>query len=506
MVTRVVRGEGGVTVLPLLVVVVIISAIGFGLVGVMNTDITHATIQGAVSRSFFITQAGVHEAIVRLKANALYRTVAYPSGVSPTAFGSGEFRIWVEDYAEDTVQITVRGRGVSAGRAAASEVRVIALVGPPITFGLFGVSTVGAQGATSRTYLAPWRPTGPGEPRAPNAGSFLDIHFQDTGIRLNAVSETSPDTVTLRDGTFNDWALYGFASQPAYDPNAAEPWILAAFGDIVKAQPDTGAVLHPCDPPTLYACLTKQASPVDIPSMYQLRETENMKHVYMSRVRKRVLPRAYLSSEPLLAEATDNTANASVNTAAGISHGNAVYTAAEFASLVTYLNNNPGQVVKGTLYVTGNVQIGHNLTLSPTLNDGTLAVEGNLTLATNKSLTIRHGVESCPVVGPCAAREKVALAVFPGGGLTGRFIMQGGPQQRFTADGLVYTSDGMVVDPQAMVDLVGAMYHGSANNSVPSYLSKNATTVIRFDPLATTPLLANSGAIGVTILSWQQMR
>ena len=134
MLMRVVRGEDGVTVLPVLVVVVIISAIGFGLVGVMNTDITHATIQGAVSRSFFITQAGVQEAVVRLKANPLYRTVAYPGSVSPIAFGSGEFWMWVEDYAEDTVQITIRGRGVSAGRAASSGVRVIALVGPPITF------------------------------------------------------------------------------------------------------------------------------------------------------------------------------------------------------------------------------------------------------------------------------------------------------------------------------------------------------------------------------------
>lgn len=500
MLMRVVRGEDGVTILPVLVVVVIISAIGFGLVGVMNTDITHATIQGAVSRSFFITQAGVQEAVVRLKANPLYRTVAYPGSVSPIAFGSGEFWMWVEDYAEDTVQITIRGRGVSAGRAASSGVRVIALVGPPITFGLFGVSTVGAQGATARTYLAPWLPTGPGEPRGPNAGSFLDVNFQDTGIRLNAVSETSPTTLILRDGTFNDWELYGFASRPAYDPNAAEPWILAAFGDIVKAQPDTGAVLHPCDPPSWYACLTKQSSPIDIQTIYQLRGVEDMKHAYMSRVRKRILPRAFLPSAPLLAEATANTVNAAVNAAAGIPHANAVYSAAEFAALLTYLQTNPGPV-SGTVYVQGDLTIANNFTLQA----GTLAVEGNLTLATNRTLNILHDILNPDPDVAAAARQKVAVAVFPGGASTGRFIMQA-DGSRLEADGLVYTSDGMEVNPNAFVDLVGAMYHGSADGSIPSFRNKNATVVIRFSPLATTPLRANSGAIGVKILSWQQMR
>src|SRR3990172_3763568 len=86
MAWRSVWGEEGMAVLPVLVVVAIISAIGFGLVGVMNTDITHATIQGAVSRSYFVTQAGLQDAIVQLKANPLYRTAAYPAAVAPHTF------------------------------------------------------------------------------------------------------------------------------------------------------------------------------------------------------------------------------------------------------------------------------------------------------------------------------------------------------------------------------------------------------------------------------------
>src|SRR3989304_7351536 len=143
---RSVWGEEGLAVLPVLVVVAIISAIGFGLVGVMNTDITHATIQGAISRSYFVTQAGLQDAIVQLKANPLYRPAASPAGVAPQTFGGGQFWLWVEDYAEDMVQITSRGRATTAGRTVTAEGGAIVLVGPPVTFGLVGASPRGAPG------------------------------------------------------------------------------------------------------------------------------------------------------------------------------------------------------------------------------------------------------------------------------------------------------------------------------------------------------------------------
>ncbi len=127
MMPRGVWGEAGVTVVPVLVVVLVVSAIGIGLVGVMNTDITHATIQGAVSRSYFVTQAGLEDAVVQLKANALFRTAPYPAVVGAQNFGGGQFWLWVEDYAEDMVQITSRGRATTAGRTVTAEVRAIVL-------------------------------------------------------------------------------------------------------------------------------------------------------------------------------------------------------------------------------------------------------------------------------------------------------------------------------------------------------------------------------------------
>lgn len=520
-----VRQEDGMAVVPVLIVVVIISAIGFGMIGVMNTDITHATIQGVVSRSFFVAQAGAQNALVCLKGPnpPVCRTSPYPATVDPIPFDSGQFWVWVEDYGGTDSgfwQVTSRGRATTAGRTVTAEVRVI--VGP-LNIGLFGESTVAAQGANSRTYLAPWRTVAPGVPRAPNMGSFLDINFQDTGTRLNAVSETSADTVTLRGVTFNDWELYGFTTRPVYDPNDTEPWILAVFGDIIKAQPDTNPWLHSCSPPSMYACLTVQNSSTDIQTINYLRGVENMRHVYMNNARARVLPQASLDPVQFFNEATANTANAPVNVGAGVPNPTncgagscAAYTAAEFACVLAYLNSNPGQSIAGMNYVRGDVQIGGTARIAcgggrPTnralasdlvIRDGTLVVEGDLTMSNNTTLTIQHDIlNPVPAVAD-AARQTVALALFPNGSSRGRFIMQGGALQRFVADGLVYTSDGMEVGQQALVDVIGAMYHRTANNTLPSFDNINGTTVLRFDPLATRRLRS----FGIEILSWQQLR
>ncbi|MGH2452314.1 MAG: hypothetical protein ACRDF5_00905, partial [bacterium] len=141
------------------------------------------------------------------------------------------------------------------------------------------------------------------------------------------------------------------------------------------------------------------------------------------------------------------------------------------------------------------------------LTDGTLAIEGNLTMDNNSTLTIQHDIYNANPVIADAARQMIALALFPGAGPNswGRLIMQGGSQQKLVVDGLLYTSDGIDIGPQAMVDLIGAMYHNTTNNTRPSFESTNATTVIRYDSLAGSRL-ASAPAIAVTILSWQQLR
>jgi hypothetical protein len=81
---------------------------------------------------------------------------------------------------------------------------------------------------------------------------------------------------------------------------------------------------------------------------------------------------------------------------------------------------------------------------------------------------------------------------------SGRLVMCAG--STLVVDGLVYTQDGMAIQPQAFVDQVGAMYHNNRGTSNPSFMIQDATLVLRFDPLA----LSTFGT-GITTLSWQQL-
>jgi hypothetical protein len=67
-------------------------------------------------------------------------------------------------------------------------------------------------------------------------------------------------------------------------------------------------------------------------------------------------------------------------------------------------------------------------------------------------------------------------------------------------DGLVYTRDGMAPGPQASLDQIGAMSHGTTGTENPSFTMTDARVVIRFDPLALTVF-----GKGIAIVSWQQV-
>jgi len=71
---------------------------------------------------------------------------------------------------------------------------------------------------------------------------------------------------------------------------------------------------------------------------------------------------------------------------------------------------------------------------------------------------------------------------------------------KLVADGLIYTQDGMVIEPTAYIDQVGAMYHNNRGTSNPSFALDDATFVLRFDPLALSVF-----GTGLSIVSWQQL-
>src|SRR5437588_6088829 len=254
------RGERGVAMIALLATALIVSVVSIALIGLMHTDLTHASIQFAVSRSFYLAQAGLAEATAQASAAADPAAYATPDRGVTMPYGSGRFTYWVDAgpaggcgpglktlVAEGEVDFLRRTIGVRVGACAVG--------GTPELAVLFGVGLVQFQGAASRVYLAPYLMGTPGG--GGSLGSFTEINFADTDARLNALSEAATETVTLRDGTFADYQLFGFPEAPDYNPSPAAapaPWITSVFGDIIKAKPAAGPMPNSCGTPR--ACAT----------------------------------------------------------------------------------------------------------------------------------------------------------------------------------------------------------------------------------------------------------
>ena len=501
--------ERGLVMIALLVTILIVTIVSLSLVGLMNTDMTHASIQYAVARSFYIAQAGLEEAKVQVFAATDPSAYATPAEGVTQSYGGGQFTYWVDP---DTGQKTACGAGLktleAAGQVAvlrrtiSTRVRACGVAGVPFLTALFGVSRVQFQGAATRLFLAP-SPIGT-LGRGGNLGSYTEINFPDNGVRLNAVSDVTSDSVTLRDGRYLDYMLFGFATVPRYDPTPTTdpaPWILGAFGDFVKARPTTEPALNPCGTP--YACVTVGHSLTDVKRISDLRGANYYPHVYMNGMREESLPRLSLNPGTFWTQAAQNTANEAINKRLEFPQKDSVYELKQFYQIVAYLAASPGKSLQGTVYVTGSFRF----TQSVDLGNVTLAVEGDLIIADNARVAIRHDLSDASgrrtpgmvVFGFAAPAERSTnecAGEHTNG--SGRIVLCEG--STLVVDGLVYTQDGMAVHSRAFVDQVGAMYHNNRGTANPSFSTQDATVVLRFDPLALSVF-----GTGIAILSWQQL-
>jgi hypothetical protein len=543
------RDERGLALIVVLITTIIVMSIGAALVGLMNTDITHAGIHHAKARSYYLALTGLQQAKAAIFAASdpvTYTTTT--SGVTGT-YGGGSYTYWIDAGPATRCPaglktLEARGEVAYLARTISSRVLACGVPGVPSLAALFAVSLIEAQGATSRTFLAPAAcvltppppPCAPGAPRGPNIGSFKEINFNDPGLRINALSETGIETVTLREGTMEDYKLFGFSERPIYETNPAvdpTPWILSVFGDIVKAQPTTGPIANPCVPATLFACVTVQNGTNDVMSMAELRRDQNMKHTYMNGMPQQVLPRlcdpalpqadrrGCLDSEAFRLAAAGNTANATINANAGlVAKTDSAYSPADFDKIATYLAANCPAVacLQGTVYIDGSYTFTKNVNLGGNAGNVTLVIRGDLAVNLNFSLTNRHNLST--VAGRRTPGILVLGLANPMNGSTnickgeqangsGRLILCGGANQLLIADGLLYTADGLFVGSAATVDLIGGMYHDNRCNeavppvctSNPSYGNDNATVVVRFDPLSFSVFKT-----GIAIVSWQQLK
>jgi hypothetical protein len=487
----------------LLATTVIVTVISLALIGLMNTDLTHASIQFAVSRSFYLAQAGLAEAAAAADP-AAYTT--QDRGVT-IPYGSGRFTYWVDAGPADGCgpglkTLEALGEVDFLGRTIGSRIRACAVGGTPMLATLFGAGRVVFQGGASRVYLAPYQVGTPGG--GGSLGSFTEINFADADTRLNALSEATTDSFALRDGTFADYELFGFPTRPDYNPDPVAdpaPWISSAFGDIIKARPVTGLIPNRCG--TRSACVTIADGITDVQGVGELREAHYAHRVYVNRLREAAVPALTLDPETFRARAAQNTANAWINKELGFPQDGSAYALMEFYRIVAYLAAHPSRALEGTIFVDGSFQFVQSF------NPGnvTLAVRGDLIVDNKSALTIRHDLSTA------AGRRAPGIVVFgfrdavrPMTTMCGDERVNGSgrlilcPGTTLTVDGLVYTEDGMTVESGAFVDQIGAMYHSNRGTPNPSFATENATVVVRFDPLA----LGVFGR-GIAILSWQQV-
>ena len=503
-------GERGLALIAVLMTVVVVTIISVALVGLMNTDITHAGIQYAVTRSFYIAQAGLEEAKLQLARAADPAGFRTPEEGVTVPYGGGHFTYWVEvgpatGCGAGLTTLEAVGR-VAAFRTFTAQVRACAVPGAPLLAALFGVARVEFQGAASRTYLAPYAPGTPGG--GGSLGSFAEIHFADNEVRVNALSEESSDTVTVREGTVNDYGLFGFTTRPSYNPNPMAdpvPWVLGAFGDLLTAQPTTGSIPSRCGTP--YGCVTVGNRLTAIQRIADLRQANYAHRVYMNRIRREALPQLALDPVPFRQQAERNTANAPLNKLARLPNkDNAVYTRSEFNRIMFYLSTHPAQALHGTVFVDDSLRVYRTVNLGGTSGNVTLAIAGDLIIYPKRTVTNRHDLSTVPgrrtpgivVLGAPTPSPFAGQVCGQPVNQSGRMVVCGG--STLVVDGLLYTQDGMVVEPQASVDQVGAMYHNNRGTLNPSFLNQDATVVLRFDPLA----LSAFGQ-GLAILSWQRV-
>jgi hypothetical protein len=498
--------------LALLVAATLITVMSISLVGLMNTDMSHAALQYAVSRSYYIARAGLEEARAHVFAAADPAADTTPAAGVTVLYGGGRSTYWVDagpaaGCGAGFKTLEALGQVEALGRVIPARVRACAVPGVPFLAALFGVSRVEFQGA-AQTYLAPYDVGTSGG--GGNLGSFTEINFADNGVRLNALSEDATNVVTVRGGTFADYMLFGFSTRPDYNSTPTEdptPWILGAFGDLLKAQPTTGAIPNPCGTP--YACVTVGNRITDVPGVAHLRDANDLQHVYVKRMGEAAIPPLSLDPAFFQRQAEQNSANADLNKTVGLAaKSDSHYSLSQVYWVLSYLVLHPGRYLQGAVYVDGpQLNIPVNMNLGGPSGNVTLAIAGDLIIQNDRTLTNTHDLTTVPgrrtpgilvfgAPGPSSTPIRVCGGQNVNG--SGRLVMCEG--SGLVVDGLVYTQDGMVVQPRSFVDQVGAMYHNNRNTPNPGFTTRDATVVLRFDPLA-----LNVFGNGIAITSWQQL-
>src|SRR5437016_2718925 len=143
------REERGIAMIALLAAALIVSVVSIALIGLMHTDLTHASIQFAVARSFYLAQAGLAEAKAQVSAADPAANATPDRGVT-VPYGSGRYSFWVDagpaiGCGPGLKTLEALGETEFLGRTIGSRVRACAVGGTPMLAALFGAGRVQFQ-------------------------------------------------------------------------------------------------------------------------------------------------------------------------------------------------------------------------------------------------------------------------------------------------------------------------------------------------------------------------
>ncbi|MDR7518379.1 MAG: hypothetical protein QN131_00140 [Armatimonadota bacterium] len=407
--------------------------------------------------ALFAADAGLQKALWTLEESPPEASGGGPldSGLQE-ALETGAFAVeTVESLPDGLIAIVVRGEAGGAVR----RIRALLRVGPEVfAYGVYGHSAVVFDGQ-ARTYVVPCRANGACRQGGDLAAGRI-IWFGNSWVALN---DFRGRWLSLREGPISDRYLLGAAV--ALDPSLS-------LLDLVLAG-DAQLLSGP------------EQAPVDLE---ELRRRVQGLGVRRLRIRGPFqMPVADMRYLKALADRND--ANALTNSAAGApwddrlgTRAGSRYTEDEFEAVLDYLKDHPTRVLRGIVFVDGDVELEHRTSL--TIVDGALIVDGGIEIQTGARLEVRHGP---------GTRTLPGIVAWQGGGLHIR------REGLAIIDGLVLSDKDVNIEGGTL-DVAGAV---AAKN----FLNTDGTAVVRYNSAVLSSVgIRRVGRGFAELLSWQELR
>ena len=460
------RKEKGVVLIITLFVMVILLVYGLVMLNSTADEAGLNSYQIRSTKALFIAEAGLDEMFNLIRNDPVSLISGGFSGTySPNDFADGNYQVIVSAVTvtsnppgtEYKVTVTSTGQMVNVSRELKSDV-IVTRLPSLLDYSVFAFANFWVRGATGKTFYPPLDPSLPpndpsGLGKGGDVGSNKIIDFQDAGIQFNNMQD-----VALYLSLFGD-----------NDP--------ARLGNIMPAGSSANSFVQ-----------TNKTSPVNTAEVLH----SDCGKTYANKIARLpvAIPKPVINFTPL------NNANDGDTFTYN-------YEGTDYDVVMRVHNGN--QTINGNIVwapeaihiVKGDLTIKKNSSL--TIVDGSLVVQGNLTINNGGQLIITHntpGKEYRRVL-PGVLIYTPDLSAPKGQAVGGTKYIDAGTQAKFTVQGLIYSENYFTAEPQSEVDVTGSIVAGGETGN--SFTNWNAQVVIRYDPIVKQTIFIELPPLNVVI-------